>query len=711
MIHIHYHDEFKESEHPRGGHPENPGEFSKGAGGAKKVSPAGKKVPTKTTKKVGKLLDDYGFNYTETARGSDIYDNGKGFKLRIKPDQWSMSKDGKFFTQSMYLNEEQVTEELEGILKKYFKMGKEGVARNKQKAEKALTDLGFKEKAPGNWYKARTDKEYHAGFKVDSEGRIIKVDPYEFEETALHSGVVDPDELAEHYHEKYAQRSGKKMPLSRLDKLASAKVATFGLYDGLYSWAPLTKTQAEDDALDSYGADSDPILDKCRNGDYEDKEVVAIHDYLQRAEIPVDLTVYRGVAGDFAKKILKSGVGTAWQEKGFMSTSVNQETSEFFAGDQVLMKFKVPKGTKGGAATADGGDLEVLFDYGVRLKVTKLTKNYEGLSGETYTLAECELVSGPSKVTDAIRVTDMLPGKPSGNPSRFVASDLSLVKFDNDTETEDKAFDPAKHPRGGKAENPGEFSEAPGSSESPKKKTQTYSTGAGHVSFSNIGLKPTKQRAWSGQTNRDIKNKLGKQAAGKFGEQLALSYLIHHLGLDDANPLNTKAANYPVDMHGGDHVYEVKTGQASNTKSAAQWRATIGEPGDEETEELTNMTKEEKAAHNQAKALAIMERKQRALQEVSQEVGRQLKPRTLTMILDHDRGIADMYMFDGFHSRIGYNSPLARSGYVGSFTYTGGGSTSGESNVTKGKAKDHSGNRRLGGTIQRVTKGVVVWLH
>jgi len=272
----------------------------------------------------------------------------------------------------------------------------------------------------------------------------------------------------------------------------------------------------------------------------------------------------------------------------------------------------------------------------------------------------------------------------------------------------------SEHPRGGDPKHPNRFSEAPGGTgQAPRKKSPTPSIGG---SGSGPKLRETEQRAWTGRTSEV--SKLGKQAAGKLGEEIALSYLRNHLKLGDAVALNNKAANYPVDMRGGDHVYEIKTGQASNSKSAQQWRATIGEPGDEETEELTQMTKEEKAAHNQAKAIAIMQRKQRALEEVSAEVGRQLKPKTLTMILNPDTGVTDIYLFDGFHSRIGYNSPLARENYVGSYSYqpTGTGdsrrrSASRKLSVTRSQTSDQSADRRLRGRVQKITEGVVLWVH
>ena len=119
-----------------------------------------------------------------------------------------------------------------------------------------------------------------------------------------------------------------------------------------------------------------------------------------------------------------------------------------------------------------------------------------------------------------------------------------------------------------------------------------------------------------------------------------------------------------------DHqLIEVKTGLCSNGKTAQHWRATIGQPGKEESAWLKTASKEDKAAWNQQKSDAILQRKQATLDEFSKRLGTPVAGKTLTIILNPDTRSADIHIFDGFHSRIPWNSDQAKAGYVGTFRY------------------------------------------
>jgi hypothetical protein len=157
----------------------------------------------------------------------------------------------------------------------------------------------------------------------------------------------------------------------------------------------------------------------------------------------------------------------------------------------------------------------------------------------------------------------------------------------------------------------------------------------------------------------------------------------------------------------GDHqLFEIKTGQVSNSAAAAQWRATIGQPSKRETAWLKTASAADKARHNEAKNAAIMERKQAIVDAYSKEVGHPVKPKTLTLILDPDRGVADLFVFDGFHKRIGYNGDTARKGYVGSFRFH-----EGEPGARRGKAGDLAVAECLRGRAARGAGRIFLWLH
>ena len=141
---------------------------------------------------------------------------------------------------------------------------------------------------------------------------------------------------------------------------------------------------------------------------------------------------------------------------------------------------------------------------------------------------------------------------------------------------------------------------------------------------------------------------------------------MKYLG-DTASTLNVGRNNYPIDFVSHDRVVEVKTGLSTNPKASQQWRATIGQPGKKESEWLKTATAEEKRAWNNQKRQAILERKQRAVDEVSKKLGRPLKPTTLGVIIDPHTREAHVYEFEGFHLRIGWSDKGVKEAYRASY--------------------------------------------
>ena len=181
-------------------------------------------------------------------------------------------------------------------------------------------------------------------------------------------------------------------------------------------------------------------------------------------------------------------------------------------------------------------------------------------------------------------------------------------------------------------------------------------------------LTPTTERAWNGRTVPGAGG-LTKQNTGALGERISLDYL-KGTGILDAAPLNTHINNYPVDQFGGRHAYEVKTGLASNSSAAQQWRATIGQPSPTEANWLRNVaTPEEKAAHNAQKSQDILDRKAQALRDLTVEKGFPVQGRTISLILNTETKIVDVHEWDGFSLRTGWNIDKARASYKGSFRY------------------------------------------
>lgn len=187
----------------------------------------------------------------------------------------------------------------------------------------------------------------------------------------------------------------------------------------------------------------------------------------------------------------------------------------------------------------------------------------------------------------------------------------------------------------------------------------------GGASTAGIKLQQTTARAWQGK-QETVTSSMSRQEAGALGEAIAMAHLQGQ-GYADAHLLNTEHSNFPVDGIADHAVYEVKTGLASNSRSAQQWRATIGQPGKAETEWLKTASAKDKAAWNESKQQAIIDRKEAALAKISADAGRPVAGRTMTMIINPDKKVVDLYQFDGFHSRIGWST--ASAGYVKSYRY------------------------------------------
>lgn len=182
-----------------------------------------------------------------------------------------------------------------------------------------------------------------------------------------------------------------------------------------------------------------------------------------------------------------------------------------------------------------------------------------------------------------------------------------------------------------------------------------------------LALRPTSARAYIGTTIA-TRTKMNKLETGATGEAAVISYLKMH-GIADARPLNLHTTNFPVDLIGDHQLVEVKTGLVSNGPTAKHWRATIGQPGKVESAWLATASKEDKSNWNKAKQQAILDRKHAVLQDMSKEHGVQMKAKTVTTILNPDTKTVDLFVFDGFHSRIPWDSDQAKAGYVGSYHY------------------------------------------
>ena len=175
----------------------------------------------------------------------------------------------------------------------------------------------------------------------------------------------------------------------------------------------------------------------------------------------------------------------------------------------------------------------------------------------------------------------------------------------------------------------------------------------------------TLDRVWTGEQHEGEAT-VNKLETGAIGEGIVMDVLsqLHDVPF---GTVNVNVNNAPFDVSGDSLAVEVKTGLATNGKSAQRWRATIGQPGKAETELLKQMSAEEKRAHNERKMQAILDRKHALLHKMSEEAGREIHPMTMGLILSGDGKRADVFAFDGFHLRLPWNKYATPEHFLGTY--------------------------------------------
>ncbi len=177
-------------------------------------------------------------------------------------------------------------------------------------------------------------------------------------------------------------------------------------------------------------------------------------------------------------------------------------------------------------------------------------------------------------------------------------------------------------------------------------------------------LTRNKSKVWNGE--QAPKGKLSKLDTGAIGEKLAKKALSRHFG-KDIQIVNIEKSNEAVDLSSNTLAIEVKTGLASNNKSAQHWRSTIGEPGNAEKGLLKGMSDGVKDKHNRRKDKKILERKRNLISRMSSRGGRRVKGYTVGIILSPSGKRGDVFLIPGFHLRLGWNKYATDEYYIGTY--------------------------------------------
>jgi plasmid maintenance system killer protein len=155
---------------------------------------------------------------------------------------------------------------------------------------------------------------------------------------------------------------------------------------------------------------------------------------------------------------------------------------------------------------------------------------------------------------------------------------------------------------------------------------------------------------------------------GAVGEGLAVEYMRNYMQAPDTQPL-VRTKHLPLDLISREYAVEVKGGLVSNIRQAQQWRLTFSQFVGEEAERYARMSASERAMHTATKRFNIMQRKKKFLSHLNEAFKRELTPLTITTIIDCDRREADLFVFEGWHSRIGWNAPDTEDARRGTFRF------------------------------------------
>jgi hypothetical protein len=118
------------------------------------------------------------------------------------------------------------------------------------------------------------------------------------------------------------------------------------------------------------------------------------------------------------------------------------------------------------------------------------------------------------------------------------------------------------------------------------------------------------------------------------------------------------------------HLIETRTGQVSNPMREQYWRIDDGwRYSDQIIKWRRTASRGDKVKLKQQSEKAALARKHAELQRLLRKTGIRLEPRTIGVIINPDKHIADLFNIPGFHARIGWKSDLAQQNYTGTISY------------------------------------------
>lgn len=167
-----------------------------------------------------------------------------------------------------------------------------------------------------------------------------------------------------------------------------------------------------------------------------------------------------------------------------------------------------------------------------------------------------------------------------------------------------------------------------------------------------VKLTPVKTRVYRGEPVA-LKTKYSNDDIGRIATAIAMSYAKTYMKLKQPLPLTQHKGFKAFDMVAGDHAVEIKGGHVSNNE--AKWKSSKGGLSAAEQkrrrEIRTGGSAAKKARLKEFDAdmeNRIVPRKYAQMKTMSADLGRQLQPHTLGMIVNPDTRTADVFHIPGF---------------------------------------------------------------
>jgi len=112
-------------------------------------------------------------------------------------------------------------------------------------------------------------------------------------------------------------------------------------------------------------------------------QTIALDGAMKKSPLPTDMEVYRGIPQEVANKIAEQGVGSVFEDKGFVSTSKNKAKAKGFGSNTVTIRTKagqhgIDMNQRLGTQTGLSGEHEILLPRGTKFRVVGISSRTKG---------------------------------------------------------------------------------------------------------------------------------------------------------------------------------------------------------------------------------------------------------------------------------------------------------------------------------------------